>query len=315
MAVLLWLVLFAPGIVLKRSAVFDNSLRTISDPARRYQLQNERLKLENDVRVALLQGLGGAAVLLGAFVAYRQFQTGREQLKVAQEGQITERFTRAVDQLGNVQPDVRLGGVYGLARIAKDSPPDRATIAEILAAYIRGHAPWPPPSGPIREAPSWLMTHGDDYLSQEAQVFVLSESIKAEHLPLLQSRAPDIQAALNVIAQELCDVTESVNLRSVDLRKANLRRAYLRGSDLTGTRLDGADLTGAHLEGAILCETSLVEAKLSEAHLNRDHPGEPTCLVKANLQRAKLIGTTWSGRISPKPTLGAPLRTLRTMQT
>jgi hypothetical protein len=77
------------------------------------------LRAQKEVRTTLLQGLGGAALLVGAYVTYRQLQTSRE-------GQITERFTRAIDQLGSEHLDVRLGGLYALERIARDSPADRA---------------------------------------------------------------------------------------------------------------------------------------------------------------------------------------------
>jgi hypothetical protein len=89
-------------------------------------------KAINDVRATLLQGIGGAVILLGAYFTYRQLQTGREQLQIAQQGQVTERFTRAIDQLGHAELDVRLGGIYALERIANDSPNDRTTIAEVL---------------------------------------------------------------------------------------------------------------------------------------------------------------------------------------
>src|SRR6266511_4508891 len=104
----------------------------------------ERAKATNDVRATLLQGVGGVVILLGAYYTYRQLQTGREQLQIAQQGQVTERFTRAIDQLGHAELDVRLGGIYALERIASDSPDDRTTIAEVLTAFVRGHAPWPP---------------------------------------------------------------------------------------------------------------------------------------------------------------------------
>jgi hypothetical protein len=70
-------------------------------------------------------------------------KAAQDQLVIAQEGQITERFTRAVDQLGSDQLVVRLGGIYALERIAMNSPRDAATIAEVLSSYIRQHAPWP----------------------------------------------------------------------------------------------------------------------------------------------------------------------------
>jgi hypothetical protein len=94
------------------------------------QAQNDRLKLQNDARGTLLQGLGGAVLLLGAAFTWLQ-------LRATREGQITDRYTKAVDQLGNKELAVRVGGVYALQRIARDSRDDRATIAEVLCAYAR----------------------------------------------------------------------------------------------------------------------------------------------------------------------------------
>jgi hypothetical protein len=56
-------------------------------------------------------------------------------------GQITERFTKAIEQLGEEDEDgeprleIRLGGIYALERIARDSVQDYGQIMEILTAY------------------------------------------------------------------------------------------------------------------------------------------------------------------------------------
>jgi len=92
----------------------------------------DRAKAINDVRATLLQGIGGAVLLLGVYFTYRQLQTSRE-------GQVTERFTRAIDQLGHTRLDVRLGGIYALERIANDSSDDRPTIAEVELTRSGGH--------------------------------------------------------------------------------------------------------------------------------------------------------------------------------
>src|SRR5215470_12536472 len=102
-------------------------LRTIAD----------RLKAENDIRTTLLQGVAGLLLLAGAFGTWRQY-------KLSQQGQITERFTRAIDQIDYTKAvEVRLGGIYALERIARDSPePDHWPIMEVLTAYVREHARW-----------------------------------------------------------------------------------------------------------------------------------------------------------------------------
>ena len=47
----------------------------------------------NAIRSTLLQGLAGLAVLVGVFFTWRQIQVNRQ-------GQVTDRYTRAIEQLG-----------------------------------------------------------------------------------------------------------------------------------------------------------------------------------------------------------------------
>jgi hypothetical protein len=241
----LWLVLVAPTHFVPAASEAD--LRSI-DAAR-------RLELQNDVRTTLLQGLGGLAVLIGAFFAYRQ-------LVIAREGQVTERFTRAIDQLGHDNLDVRLGGIYALERIAKDSPQDRAAINEVLNAFVRGHAPWPPtrPGQYTRDAP-------------------------IEDVPELRVRAADVQAVLTL----LCGAKMPVDLRATDLRYAHLQNAQLQGANLYGAQLQRADLTGAKLQGALLYLAELQQAHLLAANLHE------AILSGAQLQEAHLFGAHLEG--------------------
>jgi hypothetical protein len=239
----------------------------------------ERAKAINDVRGTLLQGIGGAVLLLGAYFTYRQLQTGRDQLEVtrqqaqaaaeqfreqldiAQQGQVTERFTHATDQLGHAEPNVRLGGIYALERIANDSPDDRTTIVEVLTAFVRGHAPWPPTAGtqPPADAPT-------------------------EQVPELQVRAPDIQAALTVLARRQPPPTPGGRL---DLHATDLRKALLQRANLQEARLDGAQLQEANLDRAQLQKASLEKAQLRGANLFAAHLEEVN-LFAAQLQGADL---------------------------
>jgi Pentapeptide repeats (8 copies) len=278
----------------------------------------EGLKAQNEVRTTLLQGLGGVVLLVGAYFTYRQLRTTRE-------GQITERYTRAIDQLGHAQLDVRLGGIYALERIARDSPADRATIGEVLTAFVRSHAPWPP------------------RLSGQ---YVAAAPI--DQVPELQVRAPDVQASLTVLgrsgfARAGGDQGNRLDLHAGDLRCARLRgaqleranlhdahldranlgganlertdlgRAQLEGANLFGAQLKeaylggaqlkGAILAGAHLEGAILTDANLKGAILAGAHLEGAHLGGANLkgvylggaqMEGANLKNARLEGANLS---------------------
>jgi hypothetical protein len=105
----------------------------------------ERLELENDARKSLAEIVGGAALLVGLYFTWANLQitqeTATKDRETTREGQITERFTKAIDQLGNDKPQIRLGGIYALERIAKESPQDHWPIMEVLTAYIRETAP------------------------------------------------------------------------------------------------------------------------------------------------------------------------------
>src|SRR5215203_5590229 len=96
--------------------------------------------------------VGLVAVLIGQVLQQRRHsqtlqETQRrhsEDLRQAEQGQITERFTRAIDQLGSEKLEIRLGGIYALERIAKDSSEkDYSTVMEVLTAYVRQNSSTP----------------------------------------------------------------------------------------------------------------------------------------------------------------------------
>ena len=129
-------------------------LRGVASADKRVELQQTQAKLQNDARATLLQGVAGLLLVAGAVATWRQLGISREQLEVVRqqalesdrqareqlavirEGQITDRFTRAVEQLGSDKLEVRLGGIFALERIAKDSEPDRWAITDTLVAFV-----------------------------------------------------------------------------------------------------------------------------------------------------------------------------------
>ena len=105
----------------------------------------ERIELENKLRATFAQILGGVILLFGIFFAWEELKSTRkfsnETLRVSEQGQITERFTRAIEQLGGDKLAMRLGGIYALERIANDSLKDHWQVMEVLTAYVREMAP------------------------------------------------------------------------------------------------------------------------------------------------------------------------------
>jgi uncharacterized protein YjbI with pentapeptide repeats len=261
---------------------------------KRIELETARLQLQNGARTTLLQGYGGLVLLIGSVIAWRQLQIGhsqlqqntnatQDQLSLSHLGQIAERFTRAIDQLGNNQNQVEvvLGGIYALGHIARDSEYDRASISEILAAYIRHHAPWP------------VTTPANQDLKETS----------VDNVPSLERRAPDIQAALKVLGGHgLATAAEDLgglNLMNADLRGANLYRAGLKmalfmETNLAGSHAIEADLEKAWFAGANLEGVNFSHARLSGAVFYKANLDEAT-FQGANLARTQLSGTDLRG--------------------
>lgn len=220
----------------------------------------EGLKVQNEIRTTLFQGLGGVVVLVGAFFTYRQLRTTRE-------AQITERFTRAIEQLGHSALDVRLGGIYALERIARDSPADRPTIGEVLSAFVRSHAPWPPrlPGQYVAAAP-------------------------IDQVPDLQVRALDVHTCLKVLGRGGYAPqagNDKLDLSSADLRcTRSLSKPHFEGTNFRGTNLAGSNLDGAHLNSADFQGADLAGSALDEASL------DGALFSNANLKEATLDGAT-----------------------
>jgi hypothetical protein len=275
-----------------------------------------RFDRENEARKTLAHIIGGVSVLAGVYSSLQTFSLQQHTLALQQNtfdlqrsGQITDRFTKAIDQLGAVEtgPDgkpkinleVRLGGIYALERIAHDSLPDHrgtfyvcsrnSPVPAYLAKTARGERPRPVTTYPVPDANS-------------------------------QPRA-DIQAILRVIGRS--DVTHHATDRSVNLSRVNLDGAYLRRVNLyevslvwglSKAELFHADLTLARLVGADLANADLEEANLSSADVEGANLGGAklkgaflfaTNLDGADLEGANLEGRTSAGRTSVRRISGA----------
>jgi len=173
---------------------------SITGPARAAALQTAR-----DAARGRLVAFGAGLFAVGALV-----YTARN-FSLARQGQVTDRYTKAIEQLGSDKGlDVRIGGIYALERIARDSPRDHPTIMEVLAAFIREHSRehWPP-AEPGAEPP--------------------------EH-----RTRPDVQAAATVIGRR----TVRHDSQVVKLAGADLADAHLADTDFARAYLPGAQGRG-----------------------------------------------------------------------
>ena len=242
----------------------------------------EEATLENQYRATLAQILGGIAVGIGIYFAWGNLTTARE-------GQITERFTRAIEQLGNKELEIRLGGIYALERIANESENDYWPIMDILTSYVRNNSS-------LESIESEKATHISTDIQSEESNKTRNQNVKKLSL--------DVQAILTVIGRrkhyfgageskrlnlaETC--LQGAHLSEYHLERANLYKANLTNAKFVRTHLkqtvfikahlENASLWGAHLENTVLIEAHLENADLSRARL------EDALLIKAHLENA-----------------------------
>ncbi|MEV6178424.1 pentapeptide repeat-containing protein [Streptomyces sp. NPDC052015] len=218
---------------------------------------------------ALVTGLRTAVVAgvaaLGAGIAL--LYTARTY-RLTRRGQITERFTKALERLGSDQQYVRIGGILGLEQIVRDAPEQAATdAARVLGHFIRDRAPMAASARPA---------------------FVHDDESQTPALPDLPDElAADVQAALTALTR--AESRTHVDPREVlDLHALHLAGAALNQADLTDANLRQADLDWANLSEAALPQANMHEAGLVRTNLHA------AILREVNLDKAKLSGANLS---------------------
>ena len=266
------------------------------------------------VAQAAAVGLAGAVGLVGLFFTWRSLEQARlsqvltqentqRTLELTEQGQITERFTRAIDQLGatdnegkNKKLEIRLGGIYALERIARDSPErDYSTVMEVLTAYVRENTPLAPRPTPLAPRPS----KGSSEVTSKSNDAPAEADEGAKQPTPPEPRRPtaDIQAILDVLSRAQTRVPDKYRT-SLDLHEATLQGADLQGARLWEAKLWGAQLQGANLQGAQLQGANLYRANLQGAYLLLGADLQGANLGGADLQGAKVtdeqLAATWA---------------------
>lgn len=272
------------------------------------------LKAVQDLRTTILQGFGGLALLGTLYFSARTLQLNRR-------GQLTERFTKAIDQLGQLGPEklaVRLGGIFALEQIALDSEELHWPVMEVLTAFLREtsrtadspasttaeNVTRERPIGPRAELLSAFLLETSKFGSTPTGRAVRQHIDKESPAPGGNSQlawpplATDLQAIATVLGRRPADRRqyEAKNNRLLDLTRARLAGAdlggaHLEAAQLIDTHLEHSHLLGARLQGAVLLSAHLEAANLTLAQL------EGASLVAANLKGATVVGGQLQGAI------------------
>ena len=255
------------------------------------------------LHVTALDNARGRLLTLGAglLAAGALWFTART-FTLSREGQVTDRYTRAIEQLGSDKLDVRIGGIYALERIARDSAQDHPVVMEVLTAFIREHSyeQWSPPAPPglawigrlerfrfggrFRPARPDVLAAFTVVGRRDAERDVGLMDLYGANLATAKLLDADLGSALLADADLRVAVLPRARLGKAVLRDADLREATLDDADLRGANLTAADLTRAHLEDADLSGACLRDADLTRAEL-----------TDADFTGADLKGARWPG--------------------
>lgn len=241
----------------------------------------ERRLLRTQWAMVVATTLPGLAAVIALIFTYVSVQQSQENLRVSEQGQITDRYNNAVTNLGDDTIDVRLGGIYALQRIMTDSVRDQPTVIRILASFIRVHAPItaetrkaPRPNGPppdLAAALTVLLDRKSGGPGQErdggARIDLRHTDLRGAFL-VANGQETDLNWAQFSGADLSGAMLASDYLELADLSDANLAHAHLQGARLFAAQLTNADLTGADLEQTHLDSADLTGADLTDANLH-----------------------------------------------
>ena len=275
----------------------------------------QALEFEHKIRTLAVQVLGGTAVLLGLFFTW-------QNLQLSHEAQMTERFTHAIEQIGNDNTSVRVGGLYALQRLAKDSSSkDFLPVLDIVVSYLREYAlksnellesKYQYSGNKLRKIskPSYLKKFILDYdegkferrrdgiirglpLDVYSATSVLRELLQRGNTALRLQKDEELAShiELNGLKLQKSDLHDIIlnyaDFREATLAESNLQNSVLKYADFENADLRGINLNNSNLEGAVLINATLSEAELKNVNLSN------SALWAVNFEGANLNGVNF----------------------
>jgi uncharacterized protein YjbI with pentapeptide repeats len=228
--------------------------------------------------------------------AVEQLGAMREEKRTVEETGEDGKIKR--ETISNTVPntEVRLGAIYALEKLARDSEELHWPIMEILCAYVRKNA------GPARprtpEVAKAYIIDEDERTDDEKALIALHENKN------LAAPFVDVQAALTVIGRRP-EIRRDFEMRSRETAmngqeyRLDLSRCHLSLARLDGLHFQNAIFTASCLEGAFLLGTHLENALLSHANFENGYLGgaflNSAFLFNSNLEGASFENASLTG--------------------
>jgi len=286
----------------------------------------EQAKAENDVRTTLLQGLGGLALLTGAYLAWRQMQLTRDQARLQQQ-QFEQTFQLQQEQFAQTsvinQEQLRLSGEqfqHTFEASRQELAVNREALDVDRLAKAVEHIASPDPAVRVvglhaLEQIAHRSPSGPDPIPRILAAFIVARSpwTPGKQGELVQALSDDRTwtqpwpttsgglllppwiANLPTLERRAFDVYTALRILSalsdqrpsLTLADVDLRHLRLENED---TNFRGIHFHGAHFEGSYLVGVDFSASQLNDAHF--EGATIIKCQFPIELRRAHFDGAT-----------------------
>lgn len=247
------------------------------------------LSSQNAVRTTCVAALVALGTAFTGAIAWRTYMLQRS-------GQFTERYSAAVSQLGAELTEMRIGGIYALESLMRESTIDSPAVVQVLAAFLRNHAAQPMASSGLLPLPE---------PGEALPVTRAPQDVEATVVVLGRRKITQAERPLDLRGANLSGVeANDSNFAHAWLHKADLSRAHFRsgqmrgiglnGTDLRSAALDRSDMRFSRIDRANLSGASMIEVLLQQARI-RSTELIAVMLYRANLDHADLQGSCLRG--------------------
>ena len=203
-------------------------------------------------------------------IAWFSFHDTNRNISETQKYQAAERYTKAIDLIGNDNnPIMRIGGVYALEQIAKSYTDYSEPAARVLSAFIQQHSS-------RNRLDGTCVAMGDQSPSDK--------DIEAKHLDG-NGIGRDTQDTIRAIGRilKMYDGASAVNLEGVSLSNTDLCIAYAKNVSFHDVYFANSDLRGSIFDYADMTRANFLDADLREIHLPH------AILTSANFRNANMM--------------------------
>ena len=233
--------------------------------------------------------------------AYWRARVADRQSKTAQRSLLNEQYQKGAEMLGSEVLSVRLGGIYTLARLAREHPEEyHVQIMRLFCAFVRY------PTKDSKEKAERVEHLGSETMPQPSDGEIKPIKPRPDIRAIMQAIGTrnKVQIEFEKQAKYVPNLSGAdlrnqnfydLNLSGVQFVDAKLSGAYLAKTILSGANFFEADLSGAKLPGVNFSDASLVGANLSSIKECYRTDFSDAYLNNAILTDANLSGAIFSG--------------------